>query len=146
MTSPQKQDEQQESDQLSRATRQQDASQEGDAPRLDQTAEAAALGDNLDESQPRLAGHQDAFRGSNAEPGNPLNTDQDATGTRPDRDAPRAAITEAGEPMLTEYLQNTLSKSAVNRGSPSIRMPSEDPGRKRATRRATRLQKTSRSR
>ena len=84
MTSPQKQDEQQESDQLPRATRQQDASQEGDAPRLDQTAEAAALGDNLDESQPRLAGHQDALRGSNVEPGNPLNTDQDATGTRPD--------------------------------------------------------------
>jgi hypothetical protein len=116
MTSPQKQDEQQESDQLHRATRQQDASQEGDAPRLDQTAEAAALGDNLDESQPRLAGHQDAFRGSNAEPGNPLNTDQ---------------------------LEDALG---AYRGSPSIRMPSEDPGRKRATRRATRLQKTSRSR
>jgi hypothetical protein len=34
--------------------------------RPDQTAEAAALGDNLEESQPRLAGHQDAFQGSNA--------------------------------------------------------------------------------
>ena len=114
MTSPQKQDEQQESDQLSRATRQQDASQEGDAPRLDQTAEAAALGDNLEESQPRLAGHQDAFRGSNAEPGNPLNTDQDATGTRPDRDAPRAAITEAGEPM-TEYSLEERGQSRLGR-------------------------------
>jgi hypothetical protein len=112
MTSPQKQDEQQEGDQHSRATRQQDASQEGDAPRLDdQTAEAEALGDNLGESQPRLAEHQDAFRGSNAEPGNPATADQDATGTRPDHDAPRAAITEAGEPM-TEY---SISTSAANR-------------------------------
>ena len=136
MTSPQKQDEQQESDQLHRATRQQDASQEGDAPRLDQTAEAAALGDNLDESQPRLAGHQDASRGSNVEPGNPLNTDQleDATGTRPDRDAPRAAIIEAGEPM-TEYSLEERGQSRLAehqdafRGS-SIRTPSE--GRCRA--------------
>jgi hypothetical protein len=139
MTSPQKQDEQQESDQLHRATRQQDASQEGDAPRLDQTAEAAALGDNLDESQPRLAGHQDAFRGSNAEPGNPLNTDQleDATGTRPDRDAPRAAITEAGEPM-TEYSleergqsrlaehQDAFRGSRTEAGNPAGNPPAED--------------------
>ena len=128
MTSPQKQDEQQEGDQHSRATRQQDASQEGDAPRLDdQTAEAEALGDNLGESQPRLAEHQDAFRGSNAEPGNPATADQDATGTRPDHDAPRAAITEAGEPM-TEYSIDERGQSRLAEHQDAFRGSSAESG------------------
>ena len=64
----------------------------------------------------------------------PALADQAETGTRPDRDAPRAAIIEAGEPM-TEYSLKDRGQSRLAehqdafRGS-SIRTPSE--GRCRA--------------
>ena len=98
MTSPQKHEEQRDARVDIQPARQPLASQTGDDPKPEEvTTDAATSGGNPVAFEAGLAARQDAFQGSNAEPGGPASGNLSSDTVAPDPDEPRFAIAQADE-------------------------------------------------